>query len=337
VNLLAVQPGCIYEEELADMFRVSVWNGDLSDSYLRFVTQLGVDCIDFGGGDYFPGVKEQGYPDLDELLKIDKRLRSWGLGINRVTLPDLTEKYMKSQEGGEEELDNSCTALRVFGQAGVSIARQRFAGDVFPWMEKRWRGPHRGGYLSRVESRALAESVRGAPVREELEAWWERFCTAYERLVPIAEECGVRLAIHPSDTPNPDTPLGGLGLHRVIDAFPSRSVGILYCCGTRAEAGGSPLVLDEINSYGRKGRIFAVHFRNVRGSLATAGGFEEVLLDDGDMNMFKILLELKKVDFDGCLNPAHIPALEGDDPRAGRGLAYSVGYIRAQLAALAAL
>lgn len=54
-----------------------------------------------------------------------------------------------------------------------------------------------------------------------------------------------------------------------------------------------PPVPDEINYYGRKGRIFEVHFRNVRGSLATSGGFEEVLLDDGDINMFKIILELK--------------------------------------------
>lgn len=93
-----------------------------------------------------------------------------------------------------------------------------------------------------------------------------------------------------------------------------------------------PLVLDEINNYGRKGRIFLVHFRNVRGSLATAGGFEEVLLDDGDMNMFKVLLELKRVGFSGCLNPDHIPNLEGNV-----GLAYSIGYIKALFAALAAL
>ena len=52
------------------MFKISVWHGELSESYLRFVTQLGVDCLDFGQGDFFPGVKEQGYPDLDKLLKI---------------------------------------------------------------------------------------------------------------------------------------------------------------------------------------------------------------------------------------------------------------------------
>ncbi|MDP6039505.1 MAG: mannonate dehydratase, partial [Candidatus Latescibacteria bacterium] len=66
-------------------------------------------------------------------------------------------------------------------------------------------------------------------------------------------------------------------------------------------------------------------------------GFEEALLDDGDMNMFKLLLELKRVGFDGCLNPDHIPAIEGDQSPFSGGLAYSVGYIKALFAALAAL
>ena len=70
-------------------------------------------------------------------------------------------------------------------------------------------------------------------------------------------------------------------------------------------------------------------------SLATAGGFEEVLLDDGDMNMFKILLKLRKVSFNGCVNPDHYPRLEGDGPDSGQSLAYSVGYIKSLLAPLA--
>ena len=89
----------------------------------------------------------------------------------------------------------------------------------------------------------------------------------------------------------------------------AENVGYLYCCGTRAEAGGSAIVLDEINNYGRKRRIFMVHLRNVRGSLATAGAFEEALLDDGDMNVFKIIQELQKVGFDGCINADHIPKI----------------------------
>ncbi|HBQ63964.1 MAG TPA: mannonate dehydratase, partial [Clostridiales bacterium] len=160
-------------------------------------------------------------------------------------------------------------------------------------------------------------------------AWWKQFRTAFRALVPIAAQYGIRLAVHPSDTPHARTPFDSLGFHRILDEFPQKHVGFVYCIGTRAEAGGSSLVLDEINHYGRNGRLFECHFRNVRGSLATAGGFEETLLDEGDMNMFRILKELKKVGFDGCLHPDHIPHLEGGD-----GLAYSIGYIKGLLAAL---
>ncbi len=54
------------------------------------------------------------------------------------------------------------------------------------------------------------------------------------------------------------------------------------------------------------------------------------------MNPYKILRELQKVGFDGCLNPNHIPSLEGDAPGNSLGLAYSIGYIKAMFAALVA-
>ena len=315
------------------MIKLAVWGLDLSDSYLKKITQLGADAVD---GVTPPNVPGENYPDLDELLKIKKKIHSWGLSINRVSLPSLSPNYMNNKEGSDAELDNCSKALRVYGEAGCPVIRVSFAFDTYPEMSYLYEGAHRGGYHMRGESIAQAAPNDGPPPQEILDARWQQVCKFYERMVPIAEEYNVNLAMHPSDTPLGDTLFGGLGLHRLIDAFPSPNVGYLYCCGTRAEAGGSALVLDEINHYGRKGRLFEIHFRNVRGSLPTAGGFEEVLLDDGDMNMFKILQALHQVGFDGYLNPDHVPTLEGDDTDNGQGLAYSVGYIKALLAALAA-
>ena len=332
------------------MMKVSITTNtfDLTDKDLKQMSQLGVDYIDFGNGSSFPGVKEQGYPDLDKLLHLKRRIRSWGLDINRVTLPNITEKFMDDEPGSEQEVENSCQAIKVFAEAGIPIVRQRFARDTYPYLTTNYRAVQRGGALARGESLGFTKEKHETPTLEAHEKWWERFCTAYKQLVPVAEEHDIKLAIHPSDTPNHDTPLGGLGFHRVIDAFPSRNVGFVYCVGTRAEEGGSSLVLDEINHYGRKERIFLVHFRNVRGSLPTAGAFEEALLDDGDLNMFKILLALRKVGYDGCINPDHIPLLDGDELDANVnwefsnigwrhssiGWAYSIGYIKALLAAL---
>jgi mannonate dehydratase len=314
------------------MIGISVWNRDLSESYLQAVTQLGVDCIDFGSAESFPGVTEHGYPDLDDALKIKKKIRKWGLDINRVTLPTISEKFLQSKDEGDIELENAVTALRVYAEAGFPIARQRFGWDNMPSLTHTFRSSHRGGYLSRGEYSHLSNYQ--APDEKTWNLKWTRIRDVYENLVPVAEEYDIKLAIHPSDTPYPGTPFDSLGFHRILDAFPSKKVGFLYCIGTRSEAGGSALVLDEINHFGRKGRIFTAHFRNVRGSLATAGGFEEVLLDDGDMNMFKILKALHELGFDGCVNPDHIPTIEGDCGNISQGLAYSIGYIKALLAAL---
>ncbi|TDF93774.1 mannonate dehydratase [Paenibacillus piri] len=330
------------------MIRISVTTArvDHPDNYLKQLVQLGADCLDFGRGSSFAGVKEQGYPDLDELLKLRRRLRSFGLEMNRVTLPDMSERFMRNLPGSDKELDNTVNAMKVFGEAGVPIVRQRFAGDTFDHWMLRYDAVQRGGVISRGESLRQDRPEPGTPTYEELQAWWERFLTVYGQLVPIAEEYRVKLSMHPSDTPNADTPFGGLGYPRVTDAFPSRQVGYVYCVGTRAEAGGSSLVLDEIERYGRQGRIHLVHMRNVRGSLPTAGGFEETLLDDGDMNMFKVLMALRKIGYDGCINPDHIPVLEGDDRErhsgdsrtaCGIGLAYSIGYLKALLCAMYAV
>ena len=362
------------------MMRISVVHDpalpELSDPFLRTMSQLGVDCIDFADGGWLPGVKEQGYPDLDELLAIKRRLSSHGLQINRVSLPDITAEFILDRDGAERELENTTTALKVFGEARLPIARQRFHGDTFNHLLESYKSVHRGGYIGHGER--LRREAEGTltpdaqarrtqiwdptslepPAAEALEEWWRHFCLVYERLVPIAEEVDVKLAMHPSDSPMPDTPFGGLGYHRVIDAFPSRQVGYLYCCGTRAEAGGLPLILDEIHNYGRKGRIFMVHLRAIRGSFATARGYEETALDDGDMNVFEIIRALDNVGFDGCLNPDHMALLDADFPpgtdltdapgrerkfldnfrpapqTAQHGIAYAVGYLKAMLAAL---
>jgi len=324
--------------------KIAVWNRSLSDTYLRLAVQLGAECIDFSSEYDFPGVREQGCPDLDGVLAIKRRLASWGLGINRVTLPEIPLEYMQGRD--ETAAERSGRALAVFAEAGVPIASQRLGGATFHGMVRRWQTAHRGGYLSRAESLDYAtrdhdEAPAGGarewsdkPSFDDLELWWERLLSVFGVLQPVAEEKGIRVTVHPSDPPLPDAPLSGQGLHRFFDAFPGPRVGCVYCCGTRAEAGGSSLVLDEVTAFGRMGKIFAVHFRNVRGSFATSGGFEEVLLDDGDMNMLAVLRGLSNTGYEGCLNPDHYPLLAGDGEDISHSLAYSVGYIKALLLAL---
>ena len=69
------------------------------------------------------------------------------------------------------------------------------------------------------------------PSQKELDNWWDHFCKLYARLVPVAEEYDVKNSpCIPSDNPLPDTPFGGLGYHRIIDALskPQRRLPLLH-------------------------------------------------------------------------------------------------------------
>jgi mannonate dehydratase len=120
----------------------------------------------------------------------------------------------------------------------------------------------------------------------------------------------------------------------LLDEVPSAHNGLLYCIGTRYESGTH--IFEEIRRFGRMGKIFHTHFRNVRGTLPSAGGYEEVALDDGDMNMFKILSTLQEVGYDGGLQIDHLPDYANDDRHQKIGSAYAVGYVKALLAAMKA-
>jgi mannonate dehydratase len=118
----------------------------------------------------------------------------------------------------------------------------------------------------------------------------------------------------------------------MLDAVPSAHSGLLYCIGTRMESGVD--IIKDIHAFGRRGKIFHTHFRNVRGTIPTHGGYQEVALHDGDQNMLLVLKALKAIGFDGGLQIDHLPRFDGDNAFQGMASAYGVAYAKALLAAL---
>jgi len=90
-------------------------SANLTDDYLRWLCAIGVDYIDLGAFEALPGAKEQGYPDLDGLLKLRRRIRTFGLDMNRTTLPPV-DKFMMGEEGGEEQVICAEKTLKVLGR-----------------------------------------------------------------------------------------------------------------------------------------------------------------------------------------------------------------------------
>jgi len=163
---------------------------------------------------------------------------------------------------------------------------------------------------------------------------WGRLKDFLEEVLPVAEEAGVRLALHPDDPPA-DALRGAARLvndpakyQRVLDLVPSPSNALEFCLGSLQEMSAGD-VYQATERYGREGRIAYVHFRNVRGKVPS---YQEVFLDEGDLDMLRIVRILKQVGYDGVLIPDHTPEMSCGAPWHA-GMAYALGYMRAAIQA----
>ena len=172
------------------------------------------------------------------------------------------------------------------------------------------------------------------------EAAWERITHFLTRIVPIATEHRIRLACHPHDPGVPAAGLHGVarvlgtveGLKRFVDIAPSPYHGLNLCLGTVAEMLQDPRreIHDVIRWFGKRGKIFNIHFRNIRGR---RDRFEEVFPDEGDMDMAAVLRTLHAVDYQYMVMPDHMPT-HPDDPGGHQAFAYGYGYIKALIQAV---
>lgn len=89
---------------------------------------------------------------------------------------------------------------------------------------------------------------------------------------------------------------------------------------------GTATVIGAIRRFGGQGKIFYVHFRNIVGQFPR---FDEVFLDEGDVSPHAAIRAYHEVGFDGVMTPDHCPVIEGEEGYRHRGMAFSLGYIRA--------
>jgi mannonate dehydratase len=102
---------------------------------------------------------------------------------------------------------------------------------------------------------------------------------------------------------------------------------------------GGAGVMESIEHFGQQGRLFYIHFRDVKGACdpSTGSGFTECFIDEGNSDMFKVMLKLKEVGFKGFLIDDHVPKMVGDTPWNHRGRAFATGYMKGLLQAVNAV
>src|SRR5205807_8553044 len=142
------------------------------------------------------------------------------------------------------------------------------------------------------------------PLAEEgahkLEEMWSNITYFLRAVIPIAEEAGVRLALHPNDPPAPlsrgsQQIMGSVeGWKRLIDIVRRPSDGITLDCGVTEEMGQDPV--EVCRYFGSRDRINHVHFRNVKVKKPYER-YSEVFIDEGENNMFAVMRELVKLKY----------------------------------------
>jgi mannonate dehydratase len=303
---------------------------DCTDEELTFARQLGIDYVSIptkaGTYETFAGFR--------------KRVEAAGLkvaNIGNMSVHNMSEVTL-NLPGRDQKIEQYKQYLRDLAKAGIFYTTYAHMGNGIWSSEKETT---RGGAASRAYRADSAKGFWDGKVFEgplthgrkfTKEELWENYTFFIKQVVPVAEETGVRIGIHPDDPPVPD--LGGVprcifgnfdGYVRALEIANSKNIGVCLCCGTWME-GGKDMgkdVVEAIRAFATMGKLWKIHFRNV-----TAPGreFVETFVDDGYTDMKKVMRALVEVNYDGILIADHVPQMVG-----GRttGWAYSIGYIKA--------
>lgn len=322
---------------------------------LRFIKQLGVDDILLN----LWGAKEAGYPNLplsgthrwefQNLVQLRNRIEDAGLRLNAIeNVPySFYDDVMLGGPRQEEQLEHLKATVRNIGRAGIP-----YLG--YNWMPS---GVWRSSTTKRIRGEAETSAVNLADFEEAPpshdreyteEELWENYERFLQAVLPVAEEAGVTLALHPDDPPTDK--IAGMprlfsnreNFQRAMELVPSDNHGLQFCLGNWSAMGEDlPAVIEH---FGARNEIEYVHFQTISGPLPA---FNEVFIDEGGYyDPFEIITALGEAGFSGMMIPGHVPKLEGDgqhlehDDRSSldvegvggwkeRGRAFTVGYLRA--------
>jgi len=289
---------------------------------------------------------------VEELAALKAEINAAGLELEAIENFDPAHWHDVLLDGPQKQrhLENCKTIIRNIGRAGIPIMAYNFS---IAGVAGRIKGPWgRGGAeVVGIEgavndplpqgmawNMVVDENARGGVVPSATpEQLWQRLKDFLDAVVPVAEEAGVTLAAHPDDPPTP-TMRGQPRLvyqprlyQKLLDLKPSPRNQLEFCVGTLAEMseGG---VMEAVAQYSKQRRVAYVHLRNVRGRVPS---YRETFIDEGDLDVLRVLRILKENNFNGVVIPDHAPQMTCDAPWHA-GMAFALGYLRAALQAVGA-
>lgn len=327
---------------------------ELNDEKLRFAAQIGVKGVQLNTPK-LPGASRWEERDLRALVE---QCHEHGLTLEAIENVPIHFYHlaMLGLPGRDEQIENYQAILRHMGRAGIPILGFHFMPNSV-WRTDRM-APGRGAagctkfdmaeveraagddlrkFVAKTDEQRRALVMRDKPAEFVTEdRMWENYAYFIKTVLPVAEEAGVKMALHPDDPPVPI--LGGIarifrepaGFKRAFEINPdSPSWGLDLCLGCCSEMpGGSSNVREMIEFFGPRGRIFYVHFRDVQGEVPN---FQECFIGEGNYDPAEAMVLLEKNGFTGFILDDHVPHMDGDTDWNHRGRAHAIGYMQGLL------
>lgn len=286
----------------------------------------------------------------EELLAIRKEIEAAGLVLAGIENLDPAHWHDVLLDGPKraEQIENVRTILRRMGEAGIPVLGYNFSlagvcgrvsgpfargGAMSVGMDGEVDAPVPNGVIwNMIYDRNAAPGALPSISHDEL---WRRLGRFLEDVLPAAEQAGVRVAAHPDDPPlpyvrqQPRLVYQPYMYQRLIDLAPSPSNALELCVGTLAEMTEGD-VYEAVDRYSKQGRIAYLHLRNITGKVPH---YRETFIDDGDVDMSRILAILVRNGFDGVVIPDHTPQMTCSAPWHA-GMAHTLGFIAGVLKTL---
>jgi len=279
------------------------------------------------------------------LARLQEQIESAGLQFAVVESIPVHDDIKLRRRGRDRLIENYSQSICSMGELGIPVLCYNFM-PVFDWMrtDLAMRLPDgsttlayddaalaaidlsRGtgdlpGWATAYAGPALAALL--AAYRDvDAERLWDNLAYFLERVAPVAEQAGVRLAIHPDDPPWPIFGLPRIitdaaALERVVGLVDSPANGVTFCTGS---LGANP----ENDLPAMVRRLGArIHFAHCRNVLVTGDRrFHETAHPSafGSVDLHAVLSALRDIGFTGPMRPDHGRMIWGETGRPGYGL-----------------
>lgn len=242
---------------------------------------------------------------------------------------------------------NYCENIRRLSKAGVKCICYNFM-PVFDWTRTQLDKVARDGSTSLVY---YSEQLKGLnPLKDNIslpgwdssykkddlkklfedynnlgkEGLWENLRYFLEKIIPVAEICDMKMAIHPDDPPWDIFGLPRLitteeNIDRFLNLYDSKYNGLTFCTGSLGCANFNNIE-HMIDKFSKAGRIHFMHIRNVK--LLGNDSFEETAHYSacGSLDIVKICKILYNNGYEGYIRPDHGRMIWGETGKPGYGL-----------------